>query len=242
MIEIQGLHKAFDGKTVLSDINVSFKEASTNLVIGRSGAGKSVLLKCLIGLERPSAGRILFEGKDLSSLSSSELANLRQNLGMLFQGSALFDRMTVLENVMFPMEMFSTKTSSEVRHDAFELLERVGLSDAPGQYPCDISGGMMKRAAIARAIALKPKYLFCDEPNSGLDPKNSKRIDSLLKEITTEYKITTIINTHDMNTVKSIGDQIIYINKGKIEWQGSSATLETNASEGLRHFINANIY
>ncbi len=241
MIEIKGLYKSFAEKEVLKGIDASFDAGKTNLIIGRSGAGKSVFVKCMIGLIRPTQGEILYDGRDIALMSSKELLGLRREMGMLFQGSALFDSMTVLENVMFPMEMFLNKTSSIYRKDASELLERVGLLEAKDKYPSEISGGMMKRTAIARAIALKPKYLFCDEPNSGLDPKTSKVIDLLIKNITTDYGITTIVNTHDMNTVRTIGDKIIYIHRGLKAWEGSSDTIETQATPSLTHFINASL-
>ncbi len=241
MIEIKGLYKNFEEKEVLKGIDASFEAGKTNLVIGRSGAGKSVFVKCMIGLMKPTQGEILYDGRDIALMTNKELLSLRREMGMLFQGSALFDSMTVLENVMFPMEMFRSETTAVYQKEASRLLERVGLLDAKDKYPSEISGGMMKRTAIARAIALKPKYLFCDEPNSGLDPKTSKIIDLLIQEITKEFGITTIVNTHDMNTVRSIGDKIIYIHKGLKEWEGSSDTIETNASPALMHFINASL-
>ncbi len=241
MIEIKGLYKNFEEKEVLKGIDASFEAGKTNLIIGRSGAGKSVFVKCMTGLIQPSQGEILYDGRDIALMSNKELLQLRREMGMLFQGSALFDSMSVIENVMFPMEMFGKQTSTFYKKEASGLLERVGLLEAKDKYPSEISGGMMKRTAIARAIALKPKYLFCDEPNSGLDPKTSKTIDLLIQEITKEFGITTIVNTHDMNTVRSIGDKIIYIHKGLKAWEGSSATLETEATESLTHFINASL-
>ncbi len=241
MIEIKGLYKNFDEKEVLKGIDTTFEEGQTNLIIGRSGAGKSVFVKCMIGLITPTQGQILYDGRDIATMSNKELLALRREMGMLFQGSALFDSMTVLENVMFPMEMFSNEPRANFYREASALLERVGLLEAGDKYPSEISGGMMKRTAIARAIALKPKYLFCDEPNSGLDPKTSKVIDLLIREITIDYGITTIVNTHDMNTVRSIGDKIIYIHKGLKAWEGSSATIETEATPSLTHFINASL-
>ncbi len=241
MIEIKGLCKTFEEKEVLKGIDTTFDAGQTNLIIGRSGAGKSVFVKCMIGLIKPTKGEILYDGRDIALMSNKELLALRREMGMLFQGSALFDSMTVIENVMFPMEMFRNETSAVYRKEARELLERVGLSEAGNKFPSEISGGMMKRTAIARAIALKPKYLFCDEPNSGLDPKTSKVIDLLIKEITLDYGITTIVNTHDMNTVRSIGDKIIYIHKGFKAWEGSSSTIDTEATPSLTHFINASL-
>lgn len=241
MIEVKALYKDFDGKEVLRGIDALFEPGKTNLVIGRSGAGKSVFVKCMIGLFQPSRGEVLYDGRNISLMSKQELTNLRKEMGMLFQGSALFDSMTVLENVMFPLEMFSTDSYNVYHSRAMELLERVGLTEAADKYPSEISGGMMKRTAIARALALNPKYLFCDEPNSGLDPKTSKVIDLLIQELTREYGITTIVNTHDMNTVRTIGDKIVYINQGCKEWEGSSATIETTGTPGLHLFINAGL-
>ncbi|MDY5857760.1 MAG: ATP-binding cassette domain-containing protein [Porphyromonas sp.] len=241
MIEVRNLYKDFEGKEVLRGISATFDQGKTNLVIGRSGAGKSVFVKCMIGLIKPTRGEILYDGRDLALMSKKELLYLRREMGMLFQGSALFDSMTVLDNVMFPLEMFSDDTQAQKRDRAMMLLERVGLREAAEKYPSEISGGMMKRTAIARALALNPKYLFCDEPNSGLDPKTSKVIDLLIQELTQEYGITTIVNTHDMNTVRSIGDKILYIHHGQKEWEGSSATIETEGTQSLMHFINANL-
>lgn len=241
MIEVKNLFKDFEGKEVLRGISAVFEEGKTNLVIGRSGAGKSVFVKCMIGLIKPTRGEILYDGRDLSLMRKRELLALRREMGMLFQGSALFDSMTVLENVMFPLEMFSEQSIVAQRERAMMLLERVGLNEACDKYPSEISGGMMKRTAIARALALNPKYLFCDEPNSGLDPKTSKVIDLLIQELTQEFGITTIVNTHDMNTVRSIGDKIVYIHHGQIEWEGSSATIESQGSDSLMRFINASL-
>lgn len=241
MIEVKNLYKQFDSKEVLRGINVTFDERKTNLIIGRSGAGKSVFVKCMIGLISPTGGQVLYDGRDIARMKKKELLALRREMGMLFQGSALFDSMTVLENVLFPMEMFMNDTQSAYIRRGMELLERVGLHEAAHKYPSEISGGMMKRTAIARAIALNPRYLFCDEPNSGLDPKTSKVIDHLIQDITREYGITTIVNTHDMNTVRSIGDKIIYIHHGLKEWEGSSSTIDTEGSDGLKLFINAGL-
>lgn len=241
MIEVKNLFKNFEGKEVLRGISATFEEGKTNLVIGRSGAGKSVFVKCMIGLIQPTEGEILYDGRDISLMKKKELQLLRQEMGMLFQGSALFDSMTVLDNVMFPLEMFSEESKSKKRDRAMMLLERVGLSEAAAKFPSEISGGMMKRTAIARALALNPKYLFCDEPNSGLDPKTSKVIDLLIQELTQEFGITTIVNTHDMNTVRSIGDKIIYIHQGLKEWEGSSSTIESEGTDSLMRFINASL-
>lgn len=241
MIEVKGLYKDFEGKEVLKGIGATFEKGKTNLVIGRSGAGKSVFVKCMIGLIKPTQGQILYDGRDLAQMTKRELLALRREMGMLFQGSALFDSMTVLENVMFPLEMFSNEPTSGKRERALHLLDRVGLQDASRKYPSEISGGMMKRTAIARALALNPRYLFCDEPNSGLDPKTSRIIDHLIQELTQEYDITTIVNTHDMNTVRTIGDKIIYIHHGSKEWEGSSQTIDTDGTDALMRFINASL-
>lgn len=241
MIEVKRLFKDFEGKEVLKGIDATFEPGKTNLVIGRSGAGKSVFVKCMIGLIQPTRGEILYDGRDLAQMRRRDLLRLRREMGMLFQGSALFDSMTVLDNVMFPLEMFSEQSSSNKRQRAMYLLERVGLQEAWAKYPSEISGGMMKRTAIARALALEPRYLFCDEPNSGLDPKTSRVIDMLIQELTQELGITTIVNTHDMNTVRSIGDKIIYIHNGRKDWEGDSTTIETTGTERLKGFISASL-
>lgn len=239
MVEIKHITKSFDGRKVLNDINAVFEDGKTNLIIGRSGSGKTVLIKNIIGLMFPDSGEILYDGRDLTSMNKNELKHLRREMGMLFQGSALFDSMTVLENVMFPLDMFSDKSYKERVKRAMFCLERVNLSEAEHLYPSEISGGMMKRAAIARAIALQPKYLFCDEPNSGLDPKTSLLIDDLIHDITTEYKMTTVINTHDMNSVINIGDNIIFIQEGVKEWQGTKDEVMTSNNKALNDFIFA---
>lgn len=213
MIEVKNVTKAFDGRTVLHNINATFHTGKTNLIIGQSGSGKTVLMKSLVGLLRPDDGEILFDGRNLLAMKQEEIKNLRKEIGMLFQGSALFDSETVLGNVMFPLVMFTNMGRGEMRDRALFCIERVNLKGAENKYPAEISGGMQKRVAIARAIALNPKYLFCDEPNSGLDPKTSILIDELLSDITHEYNITTVINTHDMNSVLGIGENIVFINK-----------------------------
>lgn len=240
MIEVKNLIKSFPDKDVLKNISAKFETAKANLIIGRSGAGKTVLLKCMIGLMQPTSGSILYDGRDLTKMSKHELLRLRSELGMLFQGSALFDSMSVLENVLFPMDMFSNASKAERIDKAEGLLERVGLIDAQKKFPSEISGGMMKRAAIARALALDPKYLFCDEPNSGLDPKTSLTIDELIYGLTKELGITTVINTHDMNSVRNIGDHIIFIRKGIKEWEGTNKEI-SEGPETLQHFINATL-
>lgn len=240
MIQVKSLRKNFGEREVLKGIDATFEAGKTNLVIGRSGAGKSVFVKCMIGLIRPDQGEVLYDGRNLITMTKPELLRLRREIGMLFQGSALFDSMTVVENVLFPMEMFSSESYDKSYHRAMELLERVGLVEAANKYPSEISGGMMKRTAIARALALRPKYLFCDEPNSGLDPKTSMVIDQLIYELTQEYHTTTIVNTHDMNSVRAIGDKIVYIHNGLKEWEGSSAQLTSpDIPEGVLQFINA---
>ena len=239
MIEVKNITKSFEGRTVLNNISTVFEDGKTNLIIGRSGSGKTVMIKNIIGLMRPDSGQILYDGRDLTSLNKAELKSLRKEMGMLFQGSALFDSMTVLENVMFPLDMFSKDSSKERLKRAEFCLDRVNLSEAGHLYPSEISGGMMKRAAIARAIALNPKYLFCDEPNSGLDPKTSLLIDDLIHDITLEYKMTTVINTHDMNSVINIGDNIIFIKEGIKEWQGTKEEVITSNNKALNDFIFA---
>ena len=224
---------------MLKDINAVFENGKTNLIIGRSGSGKTVLIKNIIGLMRPDHGEILYDGRDLISMNKNELNMLRREMGMLFQGSALFDSMTVLENVMFPLDMFSRDSFKERKKRAEFCLERVNLSDAEHLYPSEISGGMMKRAAIARAIALNPQYLICDEPNSGLDPKTSLLIDDLIHDITVEYNMTTVINTHDMNSVMNIGENIIFIKEGVKEWQGTKEQVITSNNKALNDFIFA---
>lgn len=239
MIEIKNITKSFDGRMVLNNISAVFEDGKTNLIIGRSGSGKTVLIKDIIGLIKPDCGEILYDGRDLITMDKHELNMLRREMGMLFQGSALFDSMTVLENVMFPLNMFSNDMYKEREKRALFCLDRVNLSEAGHLYPSEISGGMMKRAAIARAIALNPKYLFCDEPNSGLDPKTSLLIDDLIHDITIEYKMTTVINTHDMNSVINIGDNIIFIKEGVKEWQGTKEQVITSNNKALNDFIFA---
>ena len=239
MIEVKHLTKSFDGKEVLHDISARFDSGKTNLIIGQSGSGKTVLMKCIVGLVRPEEGEILYDGRDFLKMSGKQVKKLRQEIGMLFQGSALFDSETVLGNVMFPLTMFSDMSREEMLDRAHFCLERVNLKGTEDKFPSEISGGMQKRVAIARAIALNPKYLFCDEPNSGLDPKTSILIDELLHDITHEYNITTIINTHDMNSVLGIGENIVFINKGDREWVGDKKRIFTTTSEALNDFVFA---
>ncbi len=222
MIEVKHLFKSFEDKDVLKDINAVFDNGKTNLIIGQSGSGKTVLMKNLVGLLHPTSGQVLYDGRDLVRMSKRERIALRREMGMIFQSAALFDSLSVLENVMFPLDMFSTMTYRDRKKRARECLDRVNLVGAEKKYPGEISGGMQKRVAIARAISLNPKYLFCDEPNSGLDPKTSLVIDDLLSSITKEYNTTTIINTHDMNSVMGIGENIIFIYEGRMDWQGKS--------------------
>ena len=239
MIEVKNITKSFDGKTILHDVSATFHTGKTNLIIGQSGSGKTVLMKSLVGLLRPEKGEILYDGRDLLKMNESQTKSLREEIGMLFQGSALFDSETVLGNVMFPLVMFSDMTKAEMVDRAQFCLERVNLKGADSKYPSEISGGMQKRVAIARAIALNPKYLFCDEPNSGLDPKTSILIDELLSDITHDYGMTTIINTHDMNSVLGIGENIIFINKGYREWVGNKEEIYHTANEALNDFVFA---
>jgi phospholipid/cholesterol/gamma-HCH transport system ATP-binding protein len=249
MIEVKSLYKSFeehaaDGsvlppKVVLKGIDTVFNDGITNLIIGQSGSGKTVLMKNLVGLLEPTSGQVLYDGRDFLGMSKSEKVLMRREMGMIFQSAALFDSMTVLENVMFPLDMFATMTLRERQRRAKECLDRVNLTDADQKFPGEISGGMQKRVAIARAIALQPKYLFCDEPNSGLDPKTSLVIDELLHSITHEYQMTTIINTHDMNSVMGIGENIIFIYEGEKEWQGTSADIMDSQDKRLTDFIFA---
>ncbi len=239
MIEVKNLYKSFEGKEVLKDISTVFENGKTNLIIGRSGSGKTVLMKNLVGLLDPTSGQVLYDGRDFIRMSKHEKVMMRREMGMIFQSAALFDSLTVLENVMFPLDMFSTMNLRERTKRAMECLDRVNLDGAEEKFPGEISGGMQKRVAIARAIALNPKYLFCDEPNSGLDPKTSLVIDDLLQGITKEFNITTIINTHDMNSVMGIGENIIFIYEGEKEWQGESSQIMKSTNERLTDFIFA---
>lgn len=239
MIEIKNLHKSFDGKEVLKGISTRFESGKTNLVIGQSGSGKTVLIKNIVGLFEPTEGDVLYDGRSFMQMSKRERAMLRREMGMIFQNAALFDSMSVLENVMFPLDMFSDDSYKDRVRRARFCLDHVNLSDACDKYPGEISGGMQKRVAIARAISLNPRYLFCDEPNSGLDPKTSILIDELLSDITHEYNITTVINTHDMNSVLGIGENIIFINKGHREWVGDMSKIYDTANEALNDFVFA---
>ena len=239
MIEVKNLTKSFGDKTVLRGINARFETGKTNLIIGQSGSGKTVLMKNLVGLLHPTSGEVLYDGRDFVGMTKREQVMMRREMGMIFQGAALFDSMSVRDNVQFPLDMFSSLNYADRVRRAEECLDRVNLVEAANKYPDEISGGMQKRVAIARAIVLNPKYLFCDEPNSGLDPQTSLVIDHLLSDITHEYGITTIINTHDMNSVIGIGENIIFIYKGTKEWQGVSADIMGSTNERLTDFIFA---
>jgi len=237
MITVENLHKSFDGVSVLNDISAVFEKGKTNLVIGQSGSGKTVFLKCLLGLFSPDSGTIKFDHSCLHEMSIKERSVLRHEIGMVFQGSALFDSMTVEENVMFPMKMFTRKSVEEMRELANKAIQRVNLHEANFKMPNEISGGMKKRVAIARAIVMNPKYLFCDEPNSGLDSKTSILIDELICEITHEYNMTTVINTHDMNSVLQIGEKIIFLKQGHKEWEGNSKGILNSKNESVTDFV-----
>ena len=237
MIKVNNISKSFVKSQVISNISATFEKGKTNLIIGQSGSGKTVLMKCLLGLYDVDNGEIFFDEKKYDKDNISNMSNLRKQIGMVFQGSALFDSMTVLDNIMFPLRMFSSKTESEMISRAKEVIERVDLKDSDDKYPSEISGGMKKRVAIARAIVLNPKYLFCDEPNSGLDPKTAIIIDKLIQEITVEYNITTIINTHDMNSVMEIGDKIIFLVEGKKIWEGNNQEILNTDDKLINDFV-----
>ena len=237
MIQVENLHKSFNGTEVLKGISTTFEKGKTNLIIGQSGSGKTVFLKSLLGLFTPDSGDIIYDGVKYADMKRKERVALRQKMGMVFQGSALFDSMTVLENVMFPLKMFSQKTPEEIRERANIVLSRVNLVNADDKLPSEISGGMQKRVAIARAIVNQPNYLFCDEPNSGLDPKTSIVIDNLIQEITEEFTITTVINTHDMNSVMEIGAKIVFLKNGYKEWEGSKETIFRTDNEAVTDFV-----
>ena len=239
MIEVRNLTKSFGDKVVLDNINVTFETGKTNLIIGQSGSGKTVLMKNLVGLLQPTSGEVLYDDRDFTRMSKKEKVLMRREMGMIFQSAALFDSLNVLENVMFALDMFSTMNYRERVKRAQECLDRVNLIEAQQKYPGKISGGMQKRVAIARAIVMNPKYLFCDEPNSGLDPKTSLVIDELLSGITKDYNMTTIINTHDMNSVMGIGENICFIYQGHKEWQGNKDEVMTSTNEKLNDLVFA---
>ncbi len=239
MIEFNNISKRFGDKIVLDDVSHVMQTGKTNLIIGTSGSGKTVLQKCLVGLFEPDKGNILYDGVSFTTMDEAARKLLRQQIGMLFQGSALFDSMTVEDNIKFPLDMFTKNSNAEKLKRVNEVLERVNLSGSNKKFPSEISGGMKKRVGIARAIVLNPKYLFCDEPNSGLDPQTSMLIDKLIKDITLDYKMTTIINTHDMNSVMEIGDNILYMKDGKKEWTGNSKDIIFSDNKNLNQFIFA---
>jgi phospholipid/cholesterol/gamma-HCH transport system ATP-binding protein len=239
MIEIKNIRKSFGDKAVIRDVSAKMEAGKTNLIIGTSGSGKTVLMKIMIGLMQVDGGEVLYEGKDLVKMQEHELKDLRKQIGMLFQGGALFDSKNVEENVMFPLDMFTRMTYADKLKRVNEVLDRVNLKDTNRKFPAEISGGMKKRVALARAIVQNPKYLFCDEPNSGLDPQTSLVIDKLVKEITKEYNITTVINTHDMNTVMESGDHIVYMYQGAKQWEGSNKEIIFSKDEKLNSFIFA---
>ncbi|WP_430411945.1 ABC transporter ATP-binding protein [Kordia sp.] len=237
MIEVKNIKKSFDGVEILKGISTKFYKGKTNLIIGQSGSGKTVFLKSLLGLFTPEEGDIIFEGKNHKDLTDEEKRDLRTEIGMVFQGSALFDSMTVFENVMFPLRMFSNQSKSEMKDRVDFVLKRVKLVDAHHKFPAETSGGMQKRVAIARAIVMKPKYLFCDEPNSGLDPKTAIIIDNLIQEITDEYDITTVINTHDMNSVMEIGEKIVFLKNGHKAWEGTNKQIFKTDNKSVTDFV-----
>ena len=240
MIEVRDIVKSFDGNVVLDHVSTTLNDGEVNMIIGQSGSGKTVLMKSIIGLHSVDSGQILFDGRDLAKMSSKEIRMLHREVGMLFQGSALFDSMSVMENVRFPMEMFSRQSEEEMQARAEFCLRRVEIPERVWNLmPSEISGGQQKRVAIARAIVLEPKYLFCDEPNSGLDPKTSLVIDALIQDITREYNICTIVNSHDMNSIMEIGDNIVFLKGGHKEWQGSRHEVFDSENEALNDFVFA---
>lgn len=237
MIRVENLHKSFSGEEILKGINTSFERGKTNLIIGQSGSGKTVFLKCLLGLHTPEEGKIYYSDKAIQEMTDSEKKHLREQMGMVFQGGALFDSMTVEENVMFPLRMFTRKKREEMLDRVNEVLTRVNLVNANKKFPSEISGGMQKRVAIARAIVNYPRYLFCDEPNSGLDPKTAILIDNLIQELTREYNITTVINTHDMNSVMEIGEKIVFLQKGNLAWEGDHTQIFKTDNKDVTNFV-----
>ena len=237
MIKVEDVHKSFGEEEILKGITTEFDKGKTNLIIGTSGSGKTVLLKCLIGLFKPEQGKIFYEDKAIQEMDDNEQRNLREEIGMLFQGGALFDSMNIEENVMFPLRMFTKSKKADLRDRVNEVLKRVNLENVNKKFPAEISGGMQKRVSIARAIVNKPKYLFCDEPNSGLDPKTATLIDNLIMEITHEYDITTIVVTHDMNSVMEIGERVVLLKEGKLVWQGDNQEIFKTDNEDVTSFV-----
>ena len=239
MIEVKNIHKNFGDNRVLKGVSFKFESGKTNLVIGASGSGKTTLIKCMVGLHLPDSGNILFNNSSFNQMDKKQKKELRKEIGMLFQGGALFDYLTVQENISFPLNMFTSMSEEEKKERVNFCLKRVNLNNANNLYPSELSGGMMKRVAIARAISMKPKYLFCDEPNSGLDPKTAILIDNLIQEITQEYNITTIVNTHDMNSVMEIGDKIAFIHQGNLAWQGDKHSIISSETKEVNDFVFA---
>ncbi len=239
MISVENIRKSFDNVSVLKGISLEFEQGKTNLIIGQSGSGKTVLMKCLVGLLEADSGNVYYDERNFSAMSFQERRAIRKELGMLFQGAALFDSMTVEENVIFPLKMFTTMTRGEMQKRAEFCLERVDLHQVEHMYPADLSGGMKKRVAIARAISINPKYLLCDEPNSGLDPPTALIIDQLIRDITKEFNTTTVVNTHDMKSVMEIGDKVAFIYQGELGWQGSRHNIMTANNRELNKFISA---
>lgn len=239
MIEVKNIKKTFGDKTIIQDVSSIMKAGQCNLIIGSSGSGKTVLMKCMVGLFEPDGGEVLYSGQNFTAMKGKDKTEIRKEIGMLFQGSALFDSQTVEQNIMFPLNMFTKDTHKKKLDRVNEVLARVNISDANKKFPSELSGGMKKRVALARAIVLNPKYLFCDEPNSGLDPQTSLVIDRLIQEITVEYNITTVINTHDMNSVMEIGNYILYMYQGNKEWEGNKKEIIFSKNERLNEFIFA---
>jgi len=239
MIEVRNVSKSFGGQTILRDVSATFHPGKMNFIIGRSGSGKSVLTKCIVGLHRPDVGTVHYNGREFTSMNRDGKKDIRKEIGMLFQGSALFDSMTVLDNVMFPLRMFQEAPLGELRERAMFCLERVELPDAGGKYPSELSGGMQKRVGIARAIAMNPRYLFCDEPNSGLDPQTSIVIDNLISDLTQEFNMTTVVVSHDMNSVMEASDFVHFVHEGRIAWNGSSDDLLHGGHPALDEFLFA---
>lgn len=242
MIEVRNISKSFKGISIVDNISATFHAGKTNLIIGGSGSGKTVLMKCMVGLHKIDQGELLYDGREFTSMGFKEKKAIRTEIGMLFQNAALFDSMTVEENVAFPLRMFTNMSEFEINDRVDFCLERVHLIDAHKKYPSEISGGMKKRVGIARAITMNPKYLFCDEPNSGLDPKTAVVIDNLIKEITVEFNITTVVNTHDMNSVMEIGDNVIFIHDGKKWWEGSNKSILHSENQELDQFLFASTF